>query len=224
VKITITKNGPYVVDAGVPLKEVDSVANREGSVLAYKESKDHGKSSDAAYLCRCGHSANKPFCDGHHAKIGFDGTETNDRQNYDAGAAFLRGKAYDALDQQELCAAGRFCDVGIGFWDALERADEENKVYVKQVGCNCPSGRLTLLDPHTGQKLEPELEKEIYLIRDGPTDHLGPIHAIGGLQITGADGFRYEVRNRVTLCRCGESKNLPFCDAAHLRCKHMELK
>jgi CDGSH-type Zn-finger protein len=31
----------------------------------------------------------------------------------------------------------------------------------------------------------------------------------------GADGFRYEVRNRMTLCRCGASRNKPFCDATH---------
>ena len=30
-----------------------------------------------------------------------------------------------------------------------------------------------------------------------------------------ADGTTYEVRNRVTLCRCGASQNKPFCDATH---------
>ena len=29
------------------------------------------------------------------------------------------------------------------------------------------------------------------------------------------DGKNYEVRNRVTLCRCGRSNNKPFCDGSH---------
>jgi CDGSH-type Zn-finger protein len=33
--------------------------------------------------------------------------------------------------------------------------------------------------------------------------------------VTGADGAPYEVRNRVTLCRCGASRNKPFCDGTH---------
>jgi CDGSH-type Zn-finger protein len=37
----------------------------------------------------------------------------------------------------------------------------------------------------------------------------------GGVRVTGADGQDYEVRNRVTLCRCGASANKPFCDGSH---------
>jgi CDGSH-type Zn-finger protein len=33
--------------------------------------------------------------------------------------------------------------------------------------------------------------------------------------VEGPDGEAYEVRNRVTLCRCGGSSNKPFCDGIH---------
>ncbi|WP_257790068.1 CDGSH iron-sulfur domain-containing protein [Acidovorax carolinensis] len=45
---------------------------------------------------------------------------------------------------------------------------------------------------------------------------LGPIGLRGGVQLVGADGFAYEVRNRMALCRCGASKNKPFCDGSHI--------
>jgi CDGSH-type Zn-finger protein len=41
----------------------------------------------------------------------------------------------------------------------------------------------------------------------------------GGIQVIAADGFHYEIRNRVTLCRCGASKNKPFCDGTHAAIK-----
>ena len=224
MKITITKDGPYAVDAGIPIKEVVSVADSAGGVLAYEEEKDAVKTSSAAYLCRCGRSANKPFCDGQHTKIAFDGTETNDRKSYDDGAEFVEGAVYDVLDNRDLCAVGRFCDVGNGFWDAVDKSDQASKKYVEHVGCTCNSGRFTLVDKQSGQKLEPELEKEIYLVKDTPAKHLGPINLRGGIQVVSHDGFEYEVRNRVALCRCGESDNKPFCDASHMNCKHMEIK
>ena len=34
-----------------------------------------------------------------------------------------------------------------------------------------------------------------------------------------ADGFAHEVRDCVTLCRCGQSKNKPFCDGTHAAIK-----
>jgi CDGSH-type Zn-finger protein len=57
VTITIRENGPYVVDGEVKL--VDAAGNE---VPLKKRA-----------LCRCGGSTTKPFCDGTHSKIGFQG-------------------------------------------------------------------------------------------------------------------------------------------------------
>ena len=40
-----------------------------------------------------------------------------------------------------------------------------------------------------------------------------------GIQIESEDGTLYEVRNRVTLCRCGKSSNMPFCNGSHASIK-----
>jgi CDGSH-type Zn-finger protein len=38
----------------------------------------------------------------------------------------------------------------------------------------------------------------------------------GCIPIESADGTLWETRNRVTLCRCGKSQNMPFCDGSHI--------
>jgi len=65
VKITIRKNGPYRVEAP------------EGSVeLVDAEGTKYDLTGKLAFsLCRCGGSVTKPFCDGTHSKIGFQGAE-----------------------------------------------------------------------------------------------------------------------------------------------------
>ena len=224
MRINIIQNGPYSVEGDIPITDVASVDSHDGGVANYKKEHEYEKTDTAKFLCRCGHSKNKPYCDGSHVHVGFDGTETDNRINYDKEAEYVSGPVYDAMDNQKLCAVARFCDRGHGFWNAFERADEPSmKKYTEEVGCQCSSGRFTLVDKQTGKKMEPKLEKEIYLIKDEPAEHLGPIYAKGGIQVTGADGFEYEIRNRVTLCRCGESQNKPFCDGLHLRCEHMEI-
>jgi len=58
VKITAMPNGPYVVEGLVQL--VDG----RGQVVDVS-------TRPRVALCRCGQSANKPFCDGSHARVGF---------------------------------------------------------------------------------------------------------------------------------------------------------
>ena len=62
VNITPSKNGPYLVSGPVHLTDVDGREIPHSQHIA---------------LCRCGHSGNKPFCDGTHLTIDFDGTLKN---------------------------------------------------------------------------------------------------------------------------------------------------
>lgn len=65
IKITVRKNGPYRIEAP------------EGSVeLVDADGNKYNLTGKPAFsLCRCGGSVNKPFCDGTHSKIGFQGAE-----------------------------------------------------------------------------------------------------------------------------------------------------
>jgi hypothetical protein len=72
----------------------------------------------------------------------------------------------------------------------------------------CPSGRITLVGAD-GFPTEADLPQEIAVLPGGP------LWVRGGIPILGEDGRPWEPRNRVTLCRCGESKNRPFCDQTH---------
>ena len=53
-KITVTKNGPYLVS-----KESEVIGS-DGKIISQNKQ---------CALCRCGASKNKPFCDGAHSKI-----------------------------------------------------------------------------------------------------------------------------------------------------------
>jgi CDGSH-type Zn-finger protein len=59
-KITLNRNGPIKVEGDVPLFDAD------GNAVETREGK-------AYFLCRCGASKNKPFCDGAHNQCGFEG-------------------------------------------------------------------------------------------------------------------------------------------------------
>lgn len=216
MRITVSENGPYLVEGGVPVSKQIIGANDEGESVQWVE----GESLPARpryRLCRCGHSGHKPYCDGTHVTVGFVGTETASRAPYLEQAAVFEGPGLVMRDWTALCAEARFCDPCGSVWDEISETDKPDVAeQVKTQVCNCPSGRLVAYDRATGQPIEPALPKSIGIVEDPQAGVSGPLWVRGGIQIVSSDGYEYEVRNRVTLCRCGQSQNKPFCDGSHV--------
>lgn len=59
VQVVPTENGPYKVTGPIELVDPD------GNPIPVR--------GQTVFLCRCGGSTNKPFCDGTHSRIGFQG-------------------------------------------------------------------------------------------------------------------------------------------------------
>jgi CDGSH-type Zn-finger protein/uncharacterized Fe-S cluster protein YjdI len=124
---------------------VNTVRVRENGPLAFEAEllvRGERQTSPRATLCRCGQSANKPYCDGSHTAAGF-------------------------------AATGE--PVTISF-EALAR-------------------------------------------RDGPIDVQalpdGPLRIVGNLELISGTGRTFDKDTETYLCRCGQSKNKPFCDGSH---------
>ena len=63
-----------------------------------------------------------------------------------------------------------------------------------------------------------DLPKQVAVIpADNDTSAAGPLWVTGNIPIRRSDGQPLETRNRMTLCRCGASKNKPFCDGSHAK-------
>jgi CDGSH-type Zn-finger protein len=215
-KFKVTKNGPYLVSGGVPLSEQDTCVDNEDQCHGWKEGQKYATQESYA-LCRCGHSQHKPYCDGSHAKVRFDGTETAENKPYMERASEVNGPGLKLTDVQELCVGARFCHRDGGPWKLTkESGNAKAKQTVIEETCDCPSGRLVAWEKE-GKAIEPDMEPSIGLVNDTQAKKMGPIWVRGGIPVESADGKTYEVRNRVTLCRCGKSSNKPFCDGSHLK-------
>ncbi|MEX2274715.1 MAG: CDGSH iron-sulfur domain-containing protein [Actinomycetota bacterium] len=211
-RIKIQRDGPYLVSGPARLTRTAIVESDHGEPVAWAEDQDIPESRPRFVLCRCGGSANKPFCDGTHRKNGFDGTETADRAPRETRTRVFEGEDVKMSDDRSLCDHSGFCgDRNIDVWHMIrDTADPEVRERVIAMVRLCPSGRLTVaLADGDELALEPAHDPCIAVVTDGA------LWVRGGVEIVGADGEIYEVRNRVTLCRCGDSSNKPFCDGTH---------
>ncbi len=218
--ICVTRDGPYIVTGSVPLKkETAAVTGKSQTPFMWKETGEFPE-KEAYALCRCGASGSKPYCDGSHAGRGFNGKETAGREKYKDIAARIKGEGIDLTDAEEFCSISRFCHKVSSVWALTEDSgDLRNRKMAVEEACECPSGRLVAWDKKTGRPIEPEFRQSVSVTQDPGKGVSGPLWVKGGIPIRSADGFLYEKRNRVTLCRCGRSGNKPFCDGSHIDAK-----
>ena len=212
-KITITKDGPYIVTGNVPLYEKIITPVGDGT-YEYREGRSLPNSETYA-LCRCGQSKNHPFCDGSHEEYNFDGTETASKENFMERVELkIEGQDIDLLDDGR-CAFARFCHRKKGdIWSLTKSSDPNDISDVIEGARECPAGRLVIKDKD-GKTIEEEYEPGIEILQDPERGVSGPIFVKGNITIESSNGYIYEKRNRVALCRCGHSRNKPFCDAMH---------
>jgi len=221
-KITVTIDGPYLVQGDLPLAHQHIVTNAQGESLSWREGQAVAAPATGRYaVCRCRQSSTKPFCDGAHQRVGFEGTETASRKLYDVQAEHIEGPSLVLDDARALCAFARFCDPKGQVWHLVRRSDQPAAArLVEQQAGDCPGGRLRARQSARaqpgGHSVEPHFEPSLGLVQDTAKGVSGPLWVRGGVEVLSADGSAYEVRNRVALCRCGASSNKPFCDGSHV--------
>lgn len=190
-----TPDGPYLV------KNLQRFLNRKGAVEA----------PTTMALCRCGASVNKPFCDGTHKKIGFssaklEGRVPDAREDYERENLTIH-------DNRGICAHAGRCTDGLASvfrmkqepWIDPQGAPVEEIIETIQ---KCPSGALSYtLDgvEHRDREGPPA----IFVSPNGPYLVTGVPELLDTPRAEGAS------REHFTLCRCGGSKNKPFCDGSH---------
>ena len=193
--ITPTPDGPYMVN------DLKNFANQKGSI----------ETKETIALCRCGGSANKPFCDGTHATIGFssaklEGRVEDKRENY-------KDKKITIHDNRGICAHAGRCTDSLA---SVFRLKEEPWIHPDAASADeiiatiqkCPSGALSYsLDDveHRDRGGEPT----IFVAPNGPYVVSGGPDLLDTIWGEGAS------KEHLTLCRCGGSKNKPFCDGTH---------
>jgi CDGSH-type Zn-finger protein/truncated hemoglobin YjbI/ferredoxin len=202
--IRAARNGPYLVTnaeqvvswLGVPLPSRPEMA-----------------------LCRCGASALKPFCDGTHAENGFS-DEKDPNRVPDRRDTYV-GEQVTIFDNRGTCSHSGFCSDRLR---TVFRPDEDPFVApsggrmdeVISAVRACPSGALSFaIEGHEARdQVDREREPTIEVSKDGP------YRITGRIRLEDSEGSPVE-RNEgaslehYSLCRCGHSRNKPFCSGMH---------
>ncbi|MFB9675005.1 ferritin-like domain-containing protein [Streptosporangium vulgare] len=215
-RIVVLRNGPYVVYGRIPLRRKRKIVSAEQKNALTWKTGEPLETEETYALCRCGHSGAKPFCDGTHAVIGFDGTEAAPMRSYRELQHVHDGVGISAQRVGELCIHAAFCISRARPIAKMldDTADSDVRSNIMGRIDHCPSGSYGYALERGGETIEADLPRAISVLEE--EDGLASaLWVTGGLPVTRSDGRPLETRNRMTLCRCGHSGNKPLCDGTH---------
>ncbi|MGM0442505.1 MAG: CDGSH iron-sulfur domain-containing protein [Elusimicrobiota bacterium] len=196
-KIKVIKDGPYVITG------LDSIQVRSGEEI---------KVDGTVSLCRCGESEAYPYCDGSHDKINFSDEKLPGRKK-DRTVKYKR-EDITINDNRLLCSHDGACFKNLPEvfrpeeWRWI-KPDDVSKEKIIETVKKCPSGALSY-----------SIDGKNYKNYDRPPsvelEPSGPLNAKGYVELEDERSSKPEAKEHYALCRCGKSKNKPFCDGTHL--------
>ena len=167
------------------------------------------KVNQPAFLCRCGASKKKPFCDGGHVACNYD--DSNRCKN--DGLKNFESPEITVHFNRSICSGAAQCvrnlpavfkSSGEDWIQPAEASVEEIIETVKM----CPSGALTYsIDGQTEVKAVDEVS--VRIVANGPYEITGPV------ELDAPKWSQNASKTSFALCRCGKTANSPFCDYSH---------
>lgn len=170
-------------------------------------------------LCRCGASKNKPFCDGSHSIIGFSSKNAKSNHTKDKEKTTKKsyvGKKIIIHDNRKICSHAAECVNNLPSVFRLNQKpwiDPDQVTNIQEIIRiikKCPSGALS----YSIDGIEYKDYKGKQLVKVSKD---GPYYVSGGIELMLEQGDFPDgtSREHYALCRCGASKNKPFCDGFH---------
>lgn len=191
ISLTVLDNGPLKISGE------DLTLNYCGEAIDVEAGKD-------LYVCRCGESQNPPFCDGSHSKAGFV-AEPAEPATKDIHV--WEGKSIRTFFNPNTCMHVFTCKPLKELRKRELEGDAEAAAEIARVVQACPSGALSY--ESTNVAAPAAVAGPVIDIIEG-----GEVRVQQKFEINAALNERQDDA-RATLCRCGLSKNKPWCDGRH---------
>ncbi len=204
--IQAASNGPYLATNIPALVDHLGIATQPAPQLA---------------LCRCGASASKPACDGACHSNGF--SDARDPKRVPDQRDTYRGQQVTIFDNRGICQHSGYCTDRL---PGVFRTDAEPFVApsggrmdeIIRAVRDCPSGALSYALGGHEARGHVDWDHARGLAIEVTTD--GPYRVTGAVPLTGADGepparAQGASAEHYALCRCGHSRNKPFCSGMH---------